>query len=36
MSLFIVILAGAGILLIYYAVTGKKPQEVIAQALGGK
>lgn len=36
MSLLIVILAVAGIVLIYSGITGKRPQEVIKNALGGK
>ena len=36
MNLLIVILIGAGIILIYYGITGKKPQQVVKQALGGK
>lgn len=36
MSLLIVILVGTGIVLIYYGITGNKPQAVIKQALSGK
>lgn len=36
MSLLIVLLAAAAIVLIYYGVTGKRPQTVIQEALGGK
>lgn len=35
MSLLIVMLAVAGIVLIYYGVTGKRPQQVIKEALSG-
>lgn len=36
MSLLIVILLAAAIVLIYYGVTGKRPQQTIKDALGGK
>lgn len=36
MSLLIVILAAAGIVLIYYGVTGKRPQQVVREALKNK
>lgn len=35
MSLLIVILVAAGIILIYYGITGKRPQQIIKDALGG-
>lgn len=35
MNLLIVILVAAGIILIYYGVTGKRPQQVIKEALSG-
>lgn len=36
MQLAILILIAIGILLIYAAVTGRKPQEIVATTLGGK
>jgi hypothetical protein len=35
MNLLIVILVAAGIVLIYYGVTGVQPQQVIKQAMSG-
>lgn len=36
MQLAILVLIAIGILLIYSAVTGRKPQEIVASTLGGK
>lgn len=36
MELVILLIIVGGIVLIYSAITGKKPQELIAQAFGGK
>lgn len=36
MNLLIVIMLSAAVILIYYAITGKRPQAVIQEALAGK
>lgn len=36
MQLAIVVLLGIGILLIYAAVKGQSPREIVAQAFGGR
>lgn len=35
MPLLIVVLIAAGVVLIYYGVTGKRPQQVIQEAFSG-